>query len=441
LDSLLTSVPPSSQSAPYAIGKLHYRYIITDFTNPGPEHGSWNDADRIDAVNDAGYGTWEIEDQAPSNANVVNDGSWAHVTNVPGQNTGEFESTWGLNGWTEQAASQFGHGTGSDGRYTTKLAEYMKSVSGADSVILVFFTHDNVGAGAVPSGNGYADRVGVSYWGKNPPYPDYNSEPGSYEHEIVHAYGTLDEYFGNPVIHPELTCNFWPSMMAVSPMYEMYKNSNHASCPSSTKRGVMYYPYYSDPYWSDLSTAAKNFIGWGDFDGDGILDPLESDPYNPPTLPIAGFSADTVIPRVNQSVTFVDQSYNATAWAWDFENDGTVDSTAQNPVYTYTAGGTYTVKLTTSNAWGSDDEIKVGYIVVNGLAVRPLPGYANPPTDPDSDGLYEDLNGNGRKDGNDVQLFFQHLEWIAANEPLSAFDFNGNGRIDGNDVQLLFREI
>ena len=70
-----------------------------------------------------------------------------------------------------------------------------------------------------------------------------------------------------------------------------------------------------------------------------------------------------------------------------------------------------------------------------------LPGFSKSPTDPDSDGLYEDLNANNRKDFNDVVLMFNQMQWIAANEPVSAFDFNGNGRIDFNDIVRLFGEI
>jgi PKD repeat protein len=70
-----------------------------------------------------------------------------------------------------------------------------------------------------------------------------------------------------------------------------------------------------------------------------------------------------------------------------------------------------------------------------------LPGPTNPPSDPDSDGLYEDLNGNGRLDFADIVLFFEQMDWISANEPVTAFDMNGNDRIDFNDIVLLFREI
>jgi PKD repeat protein len=142
------------------------------------------------------------------------------------------------------------------------------------------------------------------------------------------------------------------------------------------------------------------------------------------------------------TVTFTDTSTgNPTGWAWDFNNDGIVDSTTQDSEYTYTRGGTYTVKLTVTKPGQSDNEIKEGYIVVNGLAVRPLPGNANPPTDPDSNGQYKDMNGNGRKDMGDPVLVFENKDGIEANDPLSAFDLNNNGRIDYGDPVVLFKEM
>jgi hypothetical protein len=33
------------------------------------------------------------------------------------------------------------------------------------------------------------------------------------------------------------------------------------------------------------------------------------------------------------------------------------------------------------------------------------------------------------------------MSWIAANEPIAAFDLNGNGRIDFADIVALFNEI
>jgi PKD repeat protein len=90
---------------------------------------------------------------------------------------------------------------------------------------------------------------------------------------------------------------------------------------------------------------------------------------------------------------------------------------------------------------GNDGTIDYSETIYPHVQVLPLPGFTNPPTDPDSDGLYEDLNANNRKDFNDVVLMFNQMQWIAANEPVSAFDFNGNGRIDFNDIVKLFGEI
>ena len=74
-------------------------------------------------------------------------------------------------------------------------------------------------------------------------------------------------------------------------------------------------------------------------------------------------------------------------------------------------------------------------------SVISLPGQSDPPTDPDSDGVYEDLNGNGNIDFDDVVQYFTHIDWIGANEPVPCFDFNGNGNIDFDDLVNLFGEV
>ncbi len=70
-----------------------------------------------------------------------------------------------------------------------------------------------------------------------------------------------------------------------------------------------------------------------------------------------------------------------------------------------------------------------------------MPGGIGVPTDTDGDGRYEDVNGNGREDFADVVLYFNQMGWIAANEPVAAFDLNGNGRIDFADVVALFNRL
>ncbi len=92
-----------------------------------------------------------------------------------------------------------------------------------------------------------------------------------------------------------------------------------------------------------------------------------------PVAPVAAFIADKVSGVAPLTVQFTDQSTNIpTSWSWDFNNDGTPDSTAQNPSHTYSAAGTYTVKLTVSNSAGSDDEAKADYITVTAPAMDVL---------------------------------------------------------------------
>jgi len=73
--------------------------------------------------------------------------------------------------------------------------------------------------------------------------------------------------------------------------------------------------------------------------------------------------------------------------------------------------------------------------------VLPVPPSSAPPRDLDGDGLYEDVNGNGRVDFADVTLLYGAMAWCAGNEPLGAFDFNYNGRLDFADVVLLYGRI
>ncbi|WP_440951430.1 6-bladed beta-propeller [Methanosphaerula subterraneus] len=80
-------------------------------------------------------------------------------------------------------------------------------------------------------------------------------------------------------------------------------------------------------------------------------------------------------------------------------------------------------------------------ITVDNKPVRPLQGDLNQPGDVDHDGLYEDLDGNGVFEFEDVVKFFNQIDWISDNEPIVAFDFNENERIDFGDVVTLFNSL
>jgi PKD repeat protein len=98
--------------------------------------------------------------------------------------------------------------------------------------------------------------------------------------------------------------------------------------------------------------------------------------------PVADFMAGPTSAFVDDDVQFTDVSTgNPTSWAWDFDNDGTIDSTEQNPVYQYPDEGTYTVTLTVTNAYGLDTETKADYIMVSEAPVPETgePAAAAPP--------------------------------------------------------------
>ena len=89
--------------------------------------------------------------------------------------------------------------------------------------------------------------------------------------------------------------------------------------------------------------------------------------------PVAAFSAASTTLCDGGSTVFTDASTNTpTSWAWTFTPStvtyiNSTSSTSQNPEVQFDAAGTYQVQLTATNASGSDDEIKVGYITVNGV--------------------------------------------------------------------------
>ncbi|MEQ8471097.1 MAG: PKD domain-containing protein [Marinoscillum sp.] len=66
----------------------------------------------------------------------------------------------------------------------------------------------------------------------------------------------------------------------------------------------------------------------------------------------AQFTAEHEEWYVGVPLSFEDGSLQATAWEWDFENDGIVDATVQNPDHTYFSTGLKTVKLVINNDEG-----------------------------------------------------------------------------------------
>ena len=66
------------------------------------------------------------------------------------------------------------------------------------------------------------------------------------------------------------------------------------------------------------------------------------------------------------SIVFTDDSSgDPTNWAWDFDNDGSNESSLQNPSYIYTSAGVKSPKLYAWKTGSSDVELKTSYITVS----------------------------------------------------------------------------
>lgn len=86
--------------------------------------------------------------------------------------------------------------------------------------------------------------------------------------------------------------------------------------------------------------------------------------------PVADFTANPLTTACSGEVQFTDASTGApTSWLWNFGDGQT--STQQNPLYTYTSSGTYTVTLTVTNPSGNDQVVKTNYITIN-MPVAPV---------------------------------------------------------------------
>lgn len=269
-------VSPSSRSAPHATGKMVYAFIFVNFQTPSSD-GHWTTAHINDAVNDGVVGVDAIRSQAPTSANAYSSVVYYQPVTVTGSNTGDNVNAWGVNGWMEKAVYALGYrNTNSDMRVTDELTRSLKSTYGADSVMLAFLTHDDKGAYALGQDQGFADRFAVSYWwvGSNlfGQPTRYDSKHVAYQHEALHEYGALDEYVGSSSYVGQM------SILAVSPMRDMYSNTNHENS-SSHVCSVMCTAMNNIFPNTGISTSSKKFIGWGDYDNDGVLDPFDSTPY------------------------------------------------------------------------------------------------------------------------------------------------------------------
>lgn len=79
--------------------------------------------------------------------------------------------------------------------------------------------------------------------------------------------------------------------------------------------------------------------------------------------------------------------------------------------------------------------------VIEPDTIGPIGDFENVPTDPDGDGLYEDINGDDEFNIVDIQALFVNLEDETIQNNPENFDFNQDGNVDVVDVQKLFSEL
>ena len=86
--------------------------------------------------------------------------------------------------------------------------------------------------------------------------------------------------------------------------------------------------------------------------------------------PKAAFYGSPISVSRGGTVNFYDQSlYSPNVWLWSFPGGFPSESSLQNPSVKYNEAGIYSVTLTVSNADGSDQLIKTGYITVSELPI------------------------------------------------------------------------
>ncbi|MFA6364562.1 MAG: PKD domain-containing protein, partial [Methanoregula sp.] len=81
--------------------------------------------------------------------------------------------------------------------------------------------------------------------------------------------------------------------------------------------------------------------------------------------PVSNFTSDFSPGQAPLTVQFTDTStLSGTSWQWDFGDGSNENATQQNPVHTYTTGGTYTVKQYITYNKGTNYVIRTNYINV-----------------------------------------------------------------------------
>ncbi len=141
-----------------------------------------------------------------------------------------------------------------------------------------------------------------------------------------------------------------------------------AGGPLAVEQPILFYSSKAQAN-SGESYVSSNGITWEDISGSSEANLCIKALTTTDILPEANFSSNIRGGNYPLTVQFIDLSKNAFSWEWDLNGDGQIDSTAQNPVYTYDAYGKYNVSLKVSNRNGIDSETKQDYVTAASLSI------------------------------------------------------------------------
>jgi len=257
-------------TADVLIGKTYIIIIFVDY--PGK---SWNSADRSDVFSKLDETANWMEQNAPSSANVsVEYGYYLTTISTDPYACGGDDYYCQCRDWMNEATANIGYvDTNGNGYNIDEMNNFIMDYSGARNVYPIYALHNsnfiNLGDPGYTCGYDYIPIIAVPYYEFCILFCNRH-ESDAYIHESLHAFSARDEYKT-----PYVACESAAACTRITRWD--YVNGNCDYC-AGTQDSIMKCCGADSSYWASYYTRGQ--IGWGDHDGDGILDPLDNCMYN-----------------------------------------------------------------------------------------------------------------------------------------------------------------
>jgi hypothetical protein len=234
----------------------------------------WLDLEINGAVSRSlGAGDW-MENQAPAQANVNT--SVIQFIDRPLVSPSPLgcgdDYACQCNDWMNDAATQLGY-TDQDwnGLAIDEMSEDIRSLYDLDNVVPLFMVRNLIFEGQRSSyscSRNDTPRIALNYFSYCIFWVCFAHDRKVYIHESLHAFGAVDEYYGQDVS----ACNDTSDCTRLFSEWD-YPNANCNLCPG-TKNSIMKCCGSGTSEWPSPGT--RGMIGWGDHDADGVLDPHDA---------------------------------------------------------------------------------------------------------------------------------------------------------------------